>query len=87
MKVPCGIYGSGSWIITKVNERRIQALERVFLIRAAGYTRMDRKINTDIREELGVINVNIIIREYRQNWSKYGQIKTKGRNKLRASYM
>ncbi|GJQ80302.1 hypothetical protein Trydic_g12186 [Trypoxylus dichotomus] len=37
-----------------------------FLRRTAGYTRTDRKRNTDIREEPGVRSVNGIIREYRR---------------------
>lgn len=71
MAIPCGIYGSESWTITKMNERRIQTSEMRFLRRAAGYTRMDRKRNTEIRQELGVEDVNEMIREYRRKWREH----------------
>lgn len=71
MAIPCGIYGSESWTITKMNERRIQTSEMRFLRRAAGYTKMDRKRNIEIRQELEVEDVNEMIREYRRKWREH----------------
>ncbi|GJQ74624.1 hypothetical protein Trydic_g13459 [Trypoxylus dichotomus] len=71
MAIICDTYGNESWIITKANERGIQTSEMRFLRRAPGYTRMDRKRNTDVREELGVRSVNEIMWEYRPNWRRH----------------
>ncbi|GJQ68225.1 hypothetical protein Trydic_g16848 [Trypoxylus dichotomus] len=65
---PCGIYGIEIWAVTKANEKTIQTSEMRFLRTAAAYTRMDRKRNTDIREENGIRSVKKIMRKYRRNW-------------------
>ena len=34
----------------------------------AGYTLLDNKISTDIREQLGIFNINEKLTQYKINW-------------------
>ena len=42
-----------------------------FLIPMAGYTIWDKKINTDIRQQLGIFNINDKLTQYNINWKEH----------------
>ena len=47
---------------------RIQAAEMRFLRPTVGYTLLEKKRSSDIREQLGIFNVNDKLTQYRINW-------------------
>lgn len=71
ISIPTITYGSETWTITKENQRRLQSAEMKFLRAIGGYTRMDRKRNTDIRNELAIFNLCERIEEYRGYWLQH----------------
>ena len=68
MAVPLILYGSESWIERKRDKSNIQSAEMRFLRTVKGCTRRDHIKNDDIREELGIFNLNEKIEEYREKW-------------------
>ena len=44
-----------------------------FLRPTAGYTFLDQKRNNNIREQLGIFNINDKITQYKINWSEHIQ--------------
>lgn len=73
MAVPMLLYGSEFWILTKKEERRIEAAEMKFLRSVAGYTLFDRKRSEDIRRELSIFKLIDIIKQYRNDWKQHIQ--------------
>jgi hypothetical protein len=66
-------YGSEAWIIRKSVRTRITANEMRFLRRTAGYTKLDKKENTEILRELKINSVLEQIDQYRNNWKQHVQ--------------
>ena len=52
----------------KYIKRKIEAAEMRFLRPMTGYTHWDKKISSDIREQLGIFNINDKLTEYKINW-------------------
>jgi hypothetical protein len=52
MAVPVLIHGSENWPLNRSDKRKIEAAEMRFLRPRAGYTLLDKKRSSDIREEL-----------------------------------
>ena len=56
--VPVLMYGSENWSLNRSDKRKIEAAEMRFLRPMAGYKLWDNKKSSDIREQLGIFNVN-----------------------------
>jgi hypothetical protein len=69
---PVLTFGSESWVITKRQKNRIQAVEMKYHRRALGITKRDHKRNDDIREELGIEPVTTTIEKNQLKW--YGHL-------------
>jgi hypothetical protein len=67
------MYGSEAWTICKSDRTRITANEMKFLRRTAGYTKLYKKINTEILRELKINSVLEHIDQYRNNWKQHVQ--------------
>ena len=52
------MYGSENWSLNRSDKRRTEAAEMRFLRPMAGYTLLDKKRSSDIREQLGIFNIN-----------------------------
>ena len=70
---PMLTYGSEAWTIRKKDISRITASEMKFMRRTAGYTKLDKKRNSDILQELQVSSVMDHISTYRNNWQQHLQ--------------
>ena len=57
MAVPVLMYGSDNWSLNRSDKRKIEAAEMRFLRPMAGYTHWDKR-SSDIREQLGIFNIN-----------------------------
>ena len=68
MAVPIITYGSETWTMTAQHTARIQMN---FLRPTAGYQRIDKKQNREIRQELNIEELNKTIIEYRTNWKQH----------------
>ena len=66
MAVPVLMYG-------RSDKRKIEVAEMRFLKLMAGYTLWDKKINSDIREQLGIFNINDKLMQYKINWREHIQ--------------
>jgi hypothetical protein len=66
-------YGSEAWKIRKSGKTRIIANEIKFLRRTAGYTKLDKEINTDVLRELKINSVLEHTDQYRNNWKQHVQ--------------
>jgi hypothetical protein len=64
------MYGSEAWTICKSDRTRVTAKEMTFLRRTAGYTKLDKKRNTEILRELKINSVLEHIDQYRNNWKQ-----------------
>ena len=64
MAVPVVMYGSENWSLNRSDERKIEAAEMRFLRPMAGYTLWDKKRSSDIREQLGIFNINDKLTQY-----------------------
>ena len=53
MAVPVLMYGSENWSLNGSEKRKIEVAEIRFLKPTAGYTLLDKKRSSDIREQLG----------------------------------
>ena len=53
-------------------KRKIEAAETKFLRPTAGYTLLDKK-SIDIREHLGIFNINDKLTQYKINWREHIQ--------------
>ena len=54
------MYGSENWSLNQSHKRKIEDAEMRFLRPMAGYTLLERKRSSDIREQLGIFNINTI---------------------------
>ena len=52
---------------------KIEAAEMRFLRPMAGYTLLDKKRSSDIREQLDIININDKLTQYKINWREHIQ--------------
>ena len=71
--VPVLMYGSENWSLNRSDKRKIEAAEMRFLKLMAGYTLWDKKINSDMREQLGIFNINDKLTQYKINWMEHIQ--------------
>ena len=67
MAVPVLMYGSENWSLNRSDKREIEAAEMRFLRSIAGYTLWDKKRSSDIREQLGIFNINDKLTQYKIN--------------------
>ena len=67
MAVPVLMYGSENWSLNRSDERKIEAAEMRFLRPMAGYTLWATKKSNDIREQLGIFNINDKLTQYKIN--------------------
>ena len=58
MAVPVLMYGSENLSLNRSHKRKIEATEMRFLRPMTGYTLWDKQRSTDIREQLGIFNIN-----------------------------
>jgi hypothetical protein len=65
-------YESETWQFVS-DRTRITANEMKFLRRTAGYTKLDKKRNTEILQELEINSVLEHIDQYRVNWKQHVQ--------------
>ena len=79
MGVPCGLYSSETWTLTTKTQSRLQASEMRFLQYVLGVSRRDRLSNDDIRNILGIHNLNKSVKQYRQNWEDHVETMNKNR--------
>jgi hypothetical protein len=70
---PILTYGSEARTIRKSDRTRITANEMKFLRRTAGCTKLDKKRNTDILQELKINSVLEHTDQYRNNWKQHVQ--------------
>ena len=59
---------SENWSLNRSDKRKIEAAEMRFLRLTAGYTLLDKKRSSDIREQLGIFNINDKLTQYKINW-------------------
>ena len=52
---------------------KIEATEMRFLRPMAGHTLWDKKGSSDIREQLGIFNINDKLTQYKINWREHIQ--------------
>ena len=52
------MYGSKNWSLNRSDKRKIEAAAMRFLVSMAGYTLREKKRSSDIREHLGIFNIN-----------------------------
>ena len=68
MAVPVLMYSSENWSLNRSDKREIEAAEMRFLRPIAGYTLLDKKKRSnDIREQLGIFNINDKLTQYKIN--------------------
>ena len=67
MAVPVLMYGSENWSLNRSDKRKIEAAEMRFLRPMAGYTLWYKK-SSDVREQLGIFNINDKLTQYKINW-------------------
>ena len=71
MAVPVLMYGSENWSLNRSDKRKIEVAEMRFLRPMAGYTLWDKKRSSDIREQLGIFNMNDKLTQYKINWREH----------------
>ena len=77
MTVRVLMHGSENWSLNRSDKRTIEAAEMRFLRPTAGYTLLDKKkISSDIREQLGIFNINDELTQYKINWREHIQRST-----------
>jgi hypothetical protein len=59
-------YGSENWIPKEKNIQKTEAAQMKFLRPLLGLTRLDKKRNTEIREQLNVINIVQVMEDYQK---------------------
>ena len=53
---------------SRSDKRKIEAAEMRFLRPMAGYTLLDKKRSSDIREQLGIFSINDKLTQYKIHW-------------------
>ena len=64
------MYGNENWSLNRSEKSNIEAAEMRLLRPRAGYTLLDKKRSSDIREQLGIFNIND---KHKINWRKHIQ--------------
>ena len=73
MAVPVLMYGSENWSLNRSDKKEVDAAEmRFFKTNGRIYT-LGQKRSTDIREQLGIFNINDKLTQYKINWRKHIQ--------------
>ena len=67
------MYGSENWSLNRSDKRKIEAAEMRLLRPMAGYTLWDKKGSSDIREQLGIFNINDKLTQYKIIWREHIQ--------------
>ena len=70
MAVPVLMYSSEGWSLNRSDKRKIEAAEMRFL----------RPRSSDIREQLGIFNINDKLTQYKINWRQHIQRMDKPNN-------
>ena len=65
---PVLLYGCETWTLNQQDKSRIQAAEMKYLRRVAGFTKLDRQRNDDIRKSLEVEPINAVIEKRQLGW-------------------
>ena len=73
MAVPVLMYGSENWSLNLSDKRKIEAAEMRFLRPMAEYKLWDKKRSSDIREQLGIFNIDNKLTQYKINWREHIQ--------------
>jgi hypothetical protein len=73
MVVPVLMYDSDNWSLNRSDNRKIEATGMRFLRLMAGYTLWNTKRSTDIREQLGIFNINDKLTQYKINLREHIQ--------------
>jgi hypothetical protein len=71
MEVPMLMYGSENWAMNREDRRIVEAAEMEFLKCVAGYTLKDQVRNDNIRQQLGIFNLNDTIQQNKKNWHEH----------------
>jgi hypothetical protein len=50
-------FGSGAWVLKKIEEQRLEAAQMKFLRHLLGTTKLDKEKNQYIREKTGALNI------------------------------
>jgi hypothetical protein len=61
-------FGSEASVLKKTDEQRLEAAQVNFLRHLLGITKLDREIKQSVREELGVQNTVLEVKQYQQEW-------------------
>ena len=67
------MYDSENWSLNRSDKRKIEATEMRFLRPMAGYTLWGKTRSSDIREQLGIFNINDKLTQYKINWSAHAK--------------
>ena len=62
-----------NWSLNRSDKRKIEAAEMRFLRPMARYTLWYKKRSSDIRERLGIFNINDKLTQYKINWGEHIQ--------------
>ena len=73
MAVPVLMYGSENWSLNRLDKEKIEAAEMRFLRPMEGYTHWDKNRSSEIREHLGIFNINDKLTQYEINWREHIQ--------------
>jgi hypothetical protein len=65
--------GSENWSLNRSDKRKIEPSEMRFLRPMAGYTFFVQKRSSNIRELLGIFNINDKLTQYKINWREHIQ--------------
>ena len=65
---PALLYGRETWVTTKRDMTRLEAVGMRFLRSVKGYTRLDKIRNEIIRKELEISGIQDVRLKYEQNW-------------------
>ena len=69
MAVPVLMYGSEHWSLNRSDKRKIKATEMRFVDQWQDI----KKRSSDIREQLGIFNINDKLTQYKINWRQHIQ--------------
>jgi ribonucleotide reductase alpha subunit len=61
-------YASETWTLRSRDKQRLEAAQMTFMRSLCGVTRRDRLTNTDLRTQLGEINIVEEIEQYQKKW-------------------
>ena len=79
--IPVFLYGSGCWCLRQEDERRILVAEMSWIRRILGVSRMERKRNVEIRQQLG-LKETVIDRVRKRRFTWFGHVTRMDGNRL-----